>query len=142
MKGCEIVCPSPIGSGLSAYASARNGTGTNSCRGTAAIASRTRTEETPRLRICVSIIARRSAADASRRGPELLINNTNYQLIKVAGRARLTSPVQRRVRPQVVAQINLPRARDFLLGIEQHFFPLCDPAAGARNREQHGEHGH
>src|ERR1700722_6504937 len=64
--GCEIVWPSPIGSGLSAYASFRNGGGTNSWRGTAAIASRTRGEETPRLRICVSIIARRSAADGSK----------------------------------------------------------------------------
>src|SRR5580704_17645123 len=67
MYGCEIVCPSPMGSGLSAYASFRNLSRTNLWRGTAAIASRTRGEETPRLRIWVSIIMRRSAADASRR---------------------------------------------------------------------------
>ena len=40
------------------------------------------------------------------------------------------------------AQINLARARNFLLGIEQHFFPLRDPAGGARNGEEHREHGH
>src|SRR5579864_7700566 len=73
MYGCEIVCPSPIGNGLSAYASLRHFKGTNSWRGTAAIASRTRGEETPRLRICVSIIQRRSAVDESKRSPVLPI---------------------------------------------------------------------
>src|ERR1700692_4840458 len=52
------------------------------------------------------------------------------------------SLVQHLVRPQIVAQVDLARARDFLLGIEQHLFPLRDPAAGARNREEDGEHGH
>src|ERR1700733_7122451 len=39
-------------------------------------------------------------------------------------------------------KINLPRPRDFLLRIEQHFLPLRDPAGRARNREQHGKHRH
>src|ERR1700674_4566476 len=73
MYGCEIVCPPPIGKGLSAYASCRHLKGTNLWRGTAAIASRTRAEETPRLRICVSIIVRRSAIDASKRRSGLRI---------------------------------------------------------------------
>src|SRR5580700_6050520 len=44
------------------------------------------------------------------------------------------------VRAQVVAEVYLARARDFLLGVEQHLFPLGDPAAGAGDGEQYGEH--
>jgi hypothetical protein len=47
--------------------------------------------------------------------------------------------LERLVRVQVVAQVHLARSRDFLLAFEQHFSPLCHPAAGSRNGEQHGE---
>ena len=33
----------------------------------------------------------------------------------------------------VVAKINLARARDFLFGVEKHFFPLGNPAGSARD---------
>ena len=39
-----------------------------------------------------------------------------------------------------MAEINLPRPGDFLLGIEQHLLPLCNSARGSRNRKQHREH--
>src|SRR5688572_7014720 len=39
------------------------------------------------------------------------------------------------------ADVDLLRPRDLLLRVEEHLFPLRDPAAGARNREQHREHG-
>ena len=48
MNGCEIVCPEPIGSALSAYALRRNCSGTNSSRGTAASASSTLSSRIPR----------------------------------------------------------------------------------------------
>src|SRR5262249_9329641 len=37
------------------------------------------------------------------------------------------------------AEVNLARPRDLLLGVEQHLFPLRDPAGDARNREEHRE---
>lgn len=40
--GCDTVCPRPRGSATSAYASPAHSGGTNSCRGTASIARRTR----------------------------------------------------------------------------------------------------
>ena len=42
----------------------------------------------------------------------------------------------------VVPEIDLARARNFLLGIEEHLFPLRDPTGSAGNREEHGKHGH
>src|SRR5260370_8270650 len=42
----------------------------------------------------------------------------------------------------VVAKIDLAWPRNFLLGIEEHLFPLRDPARSSRNREQYGKHGH
>ena len=39
------------------------------------------------------------------------------------------------VMTRVVAKINLARARDFLFRVEQHFFPLGNPAGGARYGE-------
>src|SRR5262249_56516845 len=36
--------------------------------------------------------------------------------------------------------VDLPWPGDLLLRVEQHLFPLCDPARGPRNREQHREH--
>src|SRR5437762_6404149 len=38
------------------------------------------------------------------------------------------------------SRVDLPRPRDFLLRVEQHLFPLRNPAGGARNGEQHGKH--
>src|SRR5688572_9164887 len=38
--------------------------------------------------------------------------------------------------------IDLTRAGDLLLRVEQHLFPLRDPAGGARNSEEHREHLH
>ena len=40
----------------------------------------------------------------------------------------------------VVAQVDLAGARDFLFGVEEHLFPLGDPAGGARDGEQDREH--
>src|SRR5579862_3486796 len=54
---------------------------------------------------------------------------------------RLPAAIQRRIAAQGVAQVNLSRPRNFLLGIEQHFFPLRDPAGSSRNSEKYGEHG-
>src|SRR5437660_8266669 len=42
----------------------------------------------------------------------------------------------------VVAEINLAGSRDFLLGVEEHFFPLRNPAGSARDGEKYREHGH
>src|SRR5258708_1707050 len=39
-------------------------------------------------------------------------------------------------------RVDLPRPRDLLLRIEQHFLPLGDPAGRPGNREQDGEHLH
>ena len=36
--------------------------------------------------------------------------------------------------------VDLPRPGDLLLGVEQHLFPLRDPAGGPRDGEQHREH--
>ena len=38
--------------------------------------------------------------------------------------------------------VDLPRPRDLLLGVEQHLFPLRHPADRARDGEQHREHVH
>src|SRR5450755_2894023 len=57
--------------------------------------------------------------------------------------ARELAPVvERNVATQVVPQENLAGARDLLLRIEQHLFPLRDPARGTRNREKNRKHGH
>src|SRR5437763_16860579 len=55
---------------------------------------------------------------------------------------RLAALFQRNVMPRVVAKINLARTGYFLFRIEEHLFPLRDPARSARNRKQHGEQGH
>src|SRR6267154_5528100 len=59
-----MVWPSPMGSGASSYARARNSAGTNSCRGTRSMHSRTRLLVTWRLRICVSTISRRACSES------------------------------------------------------------------------------
>ena len=38
------------------------------------------------------------------------------------------------------AHVDLPRPRDLLLGIQEHFLPLGDPSDRPGNSEQHGEH--
>src|SRR5260370_30635713 len=40
------------------------------------------------------------------------------------------------VMARIVAQVDLARPRNFLLGVEEHLFPLGDPPGSARNREQ------
>src|SRR6267143_791330 len=57
-------------------------------------------------------------------------------------RCLLTPLIDRNVMTRVVPEIDLARACDFLLGVEKHLFPLRDPPGSARNREQHGKHGH
>ena len=47
MYGCEIVCPSPMGSGVSAYASAPASPGTNRWRGTERMAASTSSSRRP-----------------------------------------------------------------------------------------------
>src|SRR5260370_3711591 len=55
---------------------------------------------------------------------------------------RLIPLIDGNVMTRVVPEIDLPRARNFLLGVQEHLFPLRDPAGSARNREQNGKHGH
>src|SRR5271166_4220033 len=55
---------------------------------------------------------------------------------------QLTTVVEGNVAAQIVAEVDLARARDLLLRVEQHFFPLRDPSRRARNRKEHGKHRH
>jgi hypothetical protein len=64
-----------------------------------------------------------------------------YSISEQAGRS-LGALLHGHVGPLIVTEIDLPGTRDILFRIEQHFLPLRDPAAGARNGEQDGEHGH
>src|SRR5437879_6212954 len=57
-------------------------------------------------------------------------------------RCLLIPLIDRNVMTRVVSHIDLARARNFLLGVEEHLFPLRDPTGGARNREEDGKHGH
>src|SRR5258708_38774575 len=57
-------------------------------------------------------------------------------------RCLLVPLIDRNVMTRVVPEIDLARACDFLLGVEEHLFPLRDPTGSARNREQDGKHGH
>src|SRR5687768_4845330 len=58
-----------------------------------------------------------------------------------SGLALLTrSPLDGDVLALAVAGVDLARARDLLLLIEQHLFPLRQPTDGARDGEQHREH--
>ena len=54
MYGCEIVCPSPIGSGRSSYANRASAAGTKRSRGTARMASSTSGSVMPRASIWVA----------------------------------------------------------------------------------------
>src|SRR5215470_12345079 len=51
------------------------------------------------------------------------------------------TPLERYVRPLLLADVELPRTRDLLLGVGGQLGPLCHPAGRPRNREQHGEKG-
>src|ERR1700737_2900470 len=50
--------------------------------------------------------------------------------------------IDRNVVTRVVPEIDLAWPRNFLLGVEEHLFPLRDPTGSAQNGEKHGEHGH
>src|SRR5438105_3289170 len=65
MYGCEIVCPSPIGSAASSYARRRSDSGTNSSRGTRSIARSTFSSTMSRSRSCASTISRLRGARSS-----------------------------------------------------------------------------
>src|SRR5262249_15859732 len=54
-------------------------------------------------------------------------------------RSLLTSLVASHVVARPGPRVNLSRPRDLLLRIEQHLFPLRDPAGGTRDREEHRE---
>src|SRR5206468_939811 len=56
-------------------------------------------------------------------------------------RAAVAALIERHVRPLVVADVELLRARDLLLLVEQHLGPLRHPARRARDGEQDREHG-
>src|SRR5690349_1445474 len=56
--------------------------------------------------------------------------------------ARLKTLFDRNVMARCVAEINLPGPRDFLFRIEEHLFPLRNPARSAGNCKQHRKHGH
>src|SRR5580692_8468927 len=53
---------------------------------------------------------------------------------------RLAAMVEGYITARVVTQIHLPGPGNFLFGIEQHFFPLRNPARRARDREEDREH--
>src|SRR5438046_533558 len=55
-------------------------------------------------------------------------------------RTLLTALVEGHVIPPLGSGIDLPRSRDLLIRVENHLFPLRNPARRARNREQHREH--
>src|SRR4051794_39825652 len=57
---------------------------------------------------------------------------------KLGPRATLPPLVQRHVIPRAVPRVDLARPRDLLLLVVDHLQPLGDPAAGARDGEEHG----
>src|SRR5712664_3852087 len=57
-------------------------------------------------------------------------------------RCLLISLIDRNVMTRVVSEVDLARPRNLLLGVEEHLFPLRDPAGSARYREEDGKHGH
>src|ERR1700704_202124 len=54
----------------------------------------------------------------------------------------LTALIDRNVMARIVSKVDLAWPGNFLLGVEEHLFPLGDPPGSARNREQDGKHGH
>src|SRR5712692_9801215 len=54
----------------------------------------------------------------------------------------LAALFDRNVMARAVAEINLSRSRDFLFRVEEHLFPLRNPARRAWNRKQDRKHGH
>src|SRR5579872_6952348 len=65
---------------------------------------------------------------------------TRAQVERQRDKRKLSPTIERYIAAQVVAEINLTGPGDFLLGVEQHLFPLRNPARGARDGEQHREH--
>src|SRR5882762_5144990 len=57
-------------------------------------------------------------------------------------RSLLIPLIDRNVMTRVVPEIDLPRASNFLLGVQEHLFPLRYPAGSAWNGEENGKHGH
>src|SRR5260370_7103803 len=54
----------------------------------------------------------------------------------------LTALFDGNVMARSVPKVDLSWPRNFLLGVEEHLFPLGDPPGSARNREQDRKHGH
>src|SRR4029077_17744236 len=54
--------------------------------------------------------------------------------------ARALPPLERHVLALALADVDLARARDLLLGVVAHLEPLRDPPARAPDREHHREH--
>jgi lipid-A-disaccharide synthase len=74
---------------------------------------------------------------------EKLVPALNSLLINKALRTRQVQEQalgQRHIIARACAGIELPRAADLLRWVRNHFAPLRDPAAGARQREQNREH--
>src|SRR5258708_29817831 len=57
-------------------------------------------------------------------------------------RCSLAALINGNIMTRFVAEVDLARPRNFLLGIEEHLFPLRDPTGSARNREQDWKHRH
>src|SRR5947208_15337309 len=72
IQGCDIVCPSPIGSAPSSYAAPRSDMGRNASRGISSIAARTRSSSIPRPRNCRSTIWRRASVDVVPEGSRVM----------------------------------------------------------------------
>src|SRR5439155_8019765 len=52
----------------------------------------------------------------------------------------LTALIDRNIVAGIVSMVKLPGPGDFLLGIQKHLFPLCDPPPSPRKPEKHTEH--
>src|ERR1700730_18976515 len=67
---------------------------------------------------------------------------TGMDVWKAPARQSSASLIDRRVGAQVVSKVDLTRTGNFLFRVQQHLFPLGDPAAGAWDRKQNREHRH
>ena len=85
--------------------------------------------------------ARRLAASrAAPRLPRGTRNPPGRQAAELLACARALPLIDRHVIARFRAGIDLARTADLLVRILQHLLPLRDPADGARQREQRGEH--
>src|SRR3954467_1804124 len=86
----------------------------------------------------------RSGAARCLGGAWLQITTMPPRSASTAARSRGARPalplVDRDVVARALARVDLARAGDLLLLVLDHLQPLGDPAARARDREQHGEH--